>query len=174
MKLGLSEKKQNTNTAVGPPKRIEAKGFYRNRPPKGDRSEGFSIKIRIFTSIWVGFIGSNILLLGNPVGINWNYKKWKTIHLNKFWTEKYWNTNPFDNLWSMTGGRVGRAAGSGDWNICERIHFGNMYPEKTEYCIYHWILTFWYFYKKGARRKITKIGPTNAPRSLIWDPIRPN
>ena len=38
-----------------------------------------------------------------------------------------------------------RAAGSGDWNICERIHFGNMYPEKTEYCIYHWILTIWYF-----------------------------
>ena len=26
--------------------------------------------------------------------------------LTQFWTEKYWNTNQFDNLWSMTGGRA--------------------------------------------------------------------
>ena len=26
----------------------------------------------------------------------------------QFWTETYWNTNQFDNLWSMANGRPGR------------------------------------------------------------------
>ena len=54
----------------------------------------------------------------------------------------------------------------------ERIHFGNMYFENSEYCIYCWILTFWHFYKKDARRTMTKIGPKIVPRSLIWDRFR--
>ena len=32
---------------------------------------------------------------------------------------------------------------------------------------------FGVFFKKDARRKMTKIGPKNAPRSLIWDQFRP-
>ena len=73
-------------------------------------------------------------------------------------------------IWTVrAGGRPGRVTEKHR----ERIHFGNMYPEKAEYCIYHWILTLGYFYKKDARRKMTKIGPIFEPRSLIWDRFRP-
>ena len=70
-------------------------------------------------------------------------------------------------------GRVGRAAGSGEFNIWGKTHFGNLYPEKSRYWLYYWILNLGYFYKKDARRKMLHFGVLHAPRSLIWDPFRP-
>ena len=44
-----------------------------------------------------------------------------------------------------------------------------IFPKSWKY----WKSEFCVFYKKDARRKIPKIGPENAPRSLIRDPFRP-
>ena len=114
----------------------------------------------------------------------------KTLSLIQFWTWKYWNSSHFDSVLNMeilklkpfsfsfdprrtVGRRGGRAAGSGDWNICERIHFRSMYPEKHWYCIYHRILTFWYFFKKDTRRNFMKSGAIFAAGSFLWDRFRP-
>ena len=43
-----------------------------NRPPKGDRSDGFYIKIFIFidfSGIWANFIENNIILYGKWIGM---------------------------------------------------------------------------------------------------------
>ena len=45
--------------------------------------------------------------------------------------------------------------------------FQNLYSEEPEYCIYHGILTFWYFDKKDARRKMLHFAVLWVPRSLI-------
>ena len=69
-------------------------------------------------------------------------------------------------------GRVGRAAGSGEFSIWGKTHFGNLYPKKNNYWLYYWILNLGYFYKKDARRKMLHFGVLHAPRSLIWDRFR--
>ena len=93
----------------------------------------------------------------------------KQLILIQFWTWKYWNSSHSDSVLiqdGRTGGRAdGRAGGRATGRPGrvtekhrERIHFGNMYPEKSWYCIYHWILTFWYFFKKDAGRNFMKFG----------------
>ena len=92
---------------------------------------------------------NNIILYGHPVRMIQN---WPRILYGQY---------------GPTGGRVG-------WlKHLRKNPFSESVSWKTEYCIYHWILTFWYFYKKDARRNFTHFGVPHAPRSLIWDPFRP-
>ena len=48
--------------------------FYTNRPPKGDRSEGFISIFIICYRLWVDFIKHHIILYGNPVGMTQDYE----------------------------------------------------------------------------------------------------
>ena len=94
----------------------------------------------------------------------WTWKDLNTTHVDNLWTWKYWKTNKFDDLWSMTGGRADGRPGRVTEKHKERINFGNMYPEKLWYCMYHLILTLGYFFKKDVRRKMVKFGGGFAPR----------
>ena len=149
----------------------------------------YSLKIFLFyMEIPSELIGIRKILENDPF---WSVLNWEILEHEPFWLSfELRNTGTRTSLITCEPGNTGkrtslitcdpwRAAGSDGRpgrvteKHGERIHFGNMYPEKLEYCIYHWILTLGYFYKKDARRKMTKIGPKNAPRSLIWDQLVP-
>ena len=81
----------------------------------------------------------------------WIWKYWKRIHFYNLWTWEYWKTNQFDNLWSMTGGRVGRAAGSGDWKAWGKNPFWELAAGKNidiVYIIEYWL---WGIFTKKTR-----------------------
>ena len=82
---------------------------------------------------------------------------------------------------SAGSGRVGRAAGSGEFSIWGKTHFGNLYPKKNNYWLYYWILNLEYFLQKrrapknaafwrAARAEISHMRPIQGRKLklIIW------
>ena len=81
-----------------------------------------------------------------------------------FWVSGliFWVSELILRVSGRAGGRPGRVTET----FGERINFGNMYSEKTEYCMYHYTLLLEYFYKKDARQTMLHFRGGIALRSL--------
>ena len=80
--------------------------------------------------VWIYIFGVWTYILGV-----WTYILGVWTYILGVWTY---------TLGVRTGGRAGRVTET----FGGKLHFGNMYPERYQYCIYYRILTLGYFYKK--------------------------